>query len=83
MSDAGDALYDSVEIDSYPICAGYGEIAEINESVADLNLHVLIGSDTESEYREIAEAGNKLLEVSDARKADRDYRFIAGGDEQS
>lgn len=81
MSDRGSDLLDTTEFESYPICAGYGQIAEINQKVATLNLDVLLGHDTDEQYQEIADLGNELLEVSDARENERNYKFTTSAGE--
>lgn len=75
LMDDGEDLYEDIEDNLR--CKGATDLADFNLEVAQLNLDVILGEDTDAQYQSIAELGNKLLEASDDEGESWSYEFIS------
>lgn len=75
LMDEGEDFYEDAEDQS--LCAGYQEIADFNYQVANLNMSIALGEDTDQMYEDIADVGNELIELSDDEGYEWDYEFVS------
>ncbi|MGO0605547.1 hypothetical protein [Brevibacterium linens] len=72
-------LYEELDYDVG--CAGGSELRDFGEKLPALRDDAELGQDTDEQYQEIADLGNKILELSDDEGYEWDYKFVTSPSE--